>query len=117
MAVGEGERKRERLTEGWLKGGETEDGGGKKKAKGKREERRRKEGTWRIVCLWRDVQLVEDYYLSKRRREKSEGARKRAKKRGRKRGKEREARARRRGGADITSSIMVQLLLCTTYSR
>lgn len=62
----------------------------------------------RIVRLWRDVQLVEDYYLSNRR---FVG-------RGRKeRRREGGWGGRVKGGADITSSIMVQLLLCTTYSR
>lgn len=43
--------------------------GGKKKAKDKKGEREAGEGSSRIVCLWRDVQLVEDYYLSNRREE------------------------------------------------
>lgn len=55
----EGERRKQRTR----RGGEREGG----------------EGSSRIVCLWRDVQLVEDYYLSNRRGggEKSGGGRKR----------------------------------------
>lgn len=58
------------------------------------------------------------YYLSRRRREKSEGRRKRSKEEERwpREGARGEKQRLRRRGADITSSIMVQLLLCTTYS-
>lgn len=62
-----------------------------------------------------DVQLAEDYYLSKWRRGKStEG--KKERKRERKTTKSEETERRGREG-NVTSSIMVQLLLCITYSR
>ena len=59
------------------------------------------------------------YCLSRRRREKSEERRKKSKEEERRPwvGARGEKQPGRRGGADITSSIMVQLLLCTTYSR
>lgn len=65
-----------RVTEkgGEINNGREEGGGGRGKEESKGQEGREREeeageGSSRIVCLWRDVQLVEDYYLSNRREE------------------------------------------------
>jgi len=96
---------------------------------GEREGERARKGTSRIVRLRCDVQLAEDYYFSKWRRNgrDTEGGRRSGKEneRGKERERERERKettkseeAGRKGGeGNVTSSIMVQLLLCITYSR
>lgn len=79
--------------------------------------KRKIERASRIVRLQCDVQLAEDYYLSKWEREEyrvSVCAWEREKERG---GGGKDEETKRRGGeGNVTSSIMVQLLLCTTYS-
>jgi len=85
---------------------------------GERERLQIRERTPRIVRLQCDVQLAEDYYLSKWQRGKNtEEQRKREREREREDNKERKDTEEGGGEGNVTSSIMVQLLLCTTYSR
>lgn len=77
--------------------------------------RRRIERASRIVRLQCDVQLAEDYYLPKWEREEYCERDRKGEERERE-GNKGEEKRRRGGEGNVTSSIMVQLLLCTTYS-